>query len=237
MGGGVRYNRVAQNIIRLFVQRDGIVISKYLDDQMRDVGTFSLKEGWNDLDMSNEFKYGFNLATPSSLTDFTEVDLSRYQGTKLNNSMFSNTGIKKVILPNTIEEIGEGCFNSCINLHSVHFGKNVKKIGKKAFYSCQELEEFNLPEGIEEIGIQAFAQVLHNNLILPSTIKKLGDNCYVPKMVGSTVRFQSLEPPIMSYRVFVNVGRIEVPMAAVETYKNIDVTHWNEKYGDKIVGY
>lgn len=56
-------------------------------------------------------------------------------------------------------------------------------------------------------------------------------------MVGSTVRFQSSEPPIMSDRVFVNVGRIEVPMAAVETYKNIDVPGWKDKYGDKIVGY
>lgn len=135
--GGVRYNRGPQNIIRLFAQRDGIVITKYLDDQMRDVGPFTLKEGWNDLDMSNEFKYGFNLTTPSSLTDFTEVDLSRYQDTKLNNSIFSMTGIKKVVLPDTLDEIGEGCFDSCINLHSVHFGKNLKKIGKKAFYNCQ----------------------------------------------------------------------------------------------------
>lgn len=30
----VKYNRVSQNIIRLFAQRGGVTLAKYLDDQM-----------------------------------------------------------------------------------------------------------------------------------------------------------------------------------------------------------
>lgn len=197
---------------------------------------FVFKEGWNDLDMNGEFQYGFSNMDNTNLHDLTEVDLSKYQGTKMYNKMFVHSGFKNVVIPDTIKEIGIECFRSCINLINVHFGKNIKKIGSKAFLSCNSLEEINLPEGVEEIGERAFYIVLCPKLVLPSTIKKLDDYCYTSTNT-STVRFQSLEPPIMSKDALYNVNRIEVPMAAVESYKNINVEGWKETWGDKIVGY
>jgi conserved domain protein len=239
----LKYNRVAQNVIRIFTQRGGVTLAKYLDDQMSNMEEFVLKEGWNNLDMTNAFKYGFGNVNGEDLNDLTQVDLSRYQGTNLFHYMFYNTGIKTIILPDTIEEIGVGTFGSCRKLNSVHFGTNIKKIGQMSFSECYSLAEINLPEGIEELDIRAFSSVICSKLILPNSINKLGYNCYGPYKENvynyrGTVRFQTLEPPIINTKfVFSNVNRIEVPMASVEKYKNINVNGWKEAWGDKIVGY
>ena len=116
-------------------------------------------------------------------------------------------------------------------------GKKIKKIGFLAFNACTKLEEINLPEGLEEIEYSAFDNVLCSNFILPSTIQKLENYFYVHSTSHSTVRFQSLVPPIMPNSPFSVIDRIEVPMAVVETYKNINIPRWKEFYGDKIVGY
>ena len=239
----VKYNRVAQNVIRIFTQRGGVTLAKYLDDQMSNMEEFELKEGWNNLDMTNDFNYGFGNVNGEELNDLTKVDFSRYQGTNLFHYMFYNTGIKTIILPDTIEEIGVGTFGSCRKLNSVHFGTNIKKIGQMSFSECYSLAEINLPEGIEELDIRAFSSVICSKLILPNSINKLGYNCYTPykekvSNYRGTVRFKSLEPPIINTKfVFSNVNRIEVPMDAIEAYKNIDISGWKESWGDKIVGY
>ena len=112
-----------------------------------------------------------------------------------------------------------------------------------SFSECYSLAEINLPEGIEELDIRAFSSVICSKLILPNSINKLGYNCYTPykekvSNYRGTVRFKSLEPPIINTKfVFSNVNRIEVPMASVETYKNINIPGWKEKFGDNIVGY
>lgn len=239
----VKYNRVAQNVIRIFTQRGGVTLAKYLDDQMSNMEEFELKEGWNNLDMTNDFKYGFGNVNGEELNELTKVEFSRYQGTNLIQYMFYNTGIKAIVLPDTIEEIGVGTFGSCRKLNSVHFGTNIKKIGQMSFSECHNLSEINLPEGIEEIEAMGFRNVLCDRLILPSTINKLGYNCYTPykEKVSNymgTVRFKSLEPPIINTKfVFSNVNRIEVPMDAIEAYKNINVNGWKETWGNKFVGY
>lgn len=236
--GSVKYNRPKLNIIRLFTQRGGITINKFLDDEMRPQSErFELKEGWNTLNMTNEFPYGFATLNGDGTDGITEVDLSSYQGSELNSGMFSETGINEVIIPDTIKEIGSKCFSECGNLNNVHFGKKIKKIGFLAFNACTKLEEINLPEGLEEIEYSAFDNVLCSNFILPSTIQKLENYFYVHSTSNSTVRFQSLVPPIMPNSPFSVIDRIEVPMAAVETYKNINIPRWKEFYGDKIVGY
>lgn len=129
----VKYNRVAQNVIRIFTQRGGVTLAKYLDDQMSNMEEFELKEGWNNLDMTNDFNYGFGNVNGEELNDLTKVDFSRYQGTNLIQYMFYNTGIKAIVLPDTIEEIGVGTFGSCRKLNSLHFGTNIKKIGQMSF--------------------------------------------------------------------------------------------------------
>lgn len=203
----------------------------------------SLHPGWNVLDMNGEFKDGFaNMVGESNpRTNITAVDFTKFTGKTLNVYMLYGSGLKEVIMSDTIEEIKEGCFTMCTHIDKIKFSKNIKKIGPSAFNACYRLENINLPEGLEELEAGAFNSVLCKHIVLPSTIKKLGDSCYMPynseNRVNGIVRFQSLNPPVMSENVFDNIDRIEVPMTAIETYKNIDIPGWKEKFGDKIVGY
>lgn len=237
----VKYNRVAQNVIRIFTQRGGVTLAKYLDDQMSNMEEFVLKEGWNTLDMTNDFKYGFGNIVGTSLNYLTEVDFSHYIGTKLYMYMFFQTGLKKVILSDSIKEIQEGCFANNNNLQEVILNKNIAIIGNSAFNNCRKLTKCILPEGLKELQDGSFLVVGLEKLILPESIEKLGENVYScyndDNTVSGTVRFHSLKPPIMSKYSFNEHITLEVPMAAVETYKNVDIPGWKEKFGDKIVGY
>lgn len=247
-GGKVRYNRVAENIIRLFVEGDEnvrIVKGNYETINFDSPEFFVLHPGWNNLDMNGEFKDGFiitEIDTVEEIQRIKQVDFSKFTGRQLGAFMFSQTGVKEIILPDTIEEIGEGCFYGCLFLKKVILPKKIKIIPSSLFYNCASLEEVHLHEGIVEIGESAFKITHIENLVIPSTVKKIGDDFYLylnneNNIKKGSVRFQSLTPPEFTFYIFDQIDRIEVPMSAVETYKNINIQFWKEKFGDKIVGY
>ena len=49
------------------------------------------------------------------------------------------SGLTSVVLPNSIEQIGEYSFASCTNLTSITFGNSLKTIGNHAFNVCRNL--------------------------------------------------------------------------------------------------
>ena len=203
-----------------------------------------LHPGWNNLDMNGELKDGFVISEgddSQKLARIKQIDFSKFTGKRLGTFMISKTGVEELILPDTIEEIGEGCFYGNLLLKKIILPKKIKKIPALSFNSCMSLTEINLPEGIVEIGNSAFNTTHIENLVIPSTVKKIGDEFYSfyseEEEKNGSVRFQSLTPPEFTFYIFNQIDKIEVPMAAVETYKNINIQFWKEKFGDKIVGY
>lgn len=179
----------------------------------------SLHPGWNVLDMNGEFKDGF---VTYSMDDFEKtkhiknVDFTKFTGKSLNGGMFGGTGISNVILP-VVDTIPIGIFNQCISLNNVI-----------------------IPEGVEFIKNGAFYQTAISNITLPHTIKQLDygivSNGY--EHDGHVIiKFKSIVPPSMIIDTFMDNVTLEVPNEAVETYKNINIPGWKEKFGDKIVGY
>lgn len=204
----------------------------------------SLHPGWNILDMNGEFKDGF---VTYGMDDFGNtkhikyVDFTKFIGKRLNSRMFAGTSINELDLPNTIEEIEQGCFMINEELTKVILPKKIKKLSLGLFSGCINLSEINLHEGIMEIEGTVFQTSHIEKIVIPSTVNKIGDYFYnyysdIGNKEGS-VRFQSLIPPEFTINIFAQIDKIEVPMAAVETYKNIDIPGWKEKFGDKIVGY
>lgn len=73
-------------------------------------------------------------------------------------SAFSNCySINSVWLPDSVEKIDEFAFNDCVNLCSMHFGKNVKQIGRSCFRGDKHLTETELPGTIKELTSYSFA--------------------------------------------------------------------------------
>lgn len=110
----------------------------------------------------------------------------------IGDKAFEHKGITKLVLPDTLEEIGWGAFlgneieelvipDSVVNIGDVSFsgnkikkltlGNNVKEIGFIAFNN-NEITKLEIPSSVEEIGICAFEFNNIETLILNEGLKK-----------------------------------------------------------------
>lgn len=98
---------------------------------------------------------------------------------------FYNNQITEVVLPDTVESIGVGAFESCSNLNTVKFPKSLKTIGDRAFISLPIANiEFN--EGLETIGAEAFrynGQV--SKVVFPASLKMINTAAFDRSSISS----------------------------------------------------
>jgi len=84
-----------------------------------------------------------------------------------------NEQIKKVILPERLESIGNFAFQDCYNLKEIEFGDKLTFIGDSAFWNCG-FEKLTLPNSVETIYPYAFFR--NKNLVeitLPQNLKDI----------------------------------------------------------------
>jgi len=92
-----------------------------------------------------------------------------------NFAFYGRSQLKKVQLPEGLEEIGRDAFYNCESLERINYPSTLIKIGKHAFCGCRSLKEVDLPEGLEEIGQCAFYDCESLERInFPSTLIKIG---------------------------------------------------------------
>ncbi len=96
--------------------------------------------------------------------------------TVLDECCFTNCSesLRKVILPDTIREIGNSCFNNCKDLESIVLPDSINTIGSQAFCRCKGLTEIELPDSITTIGKFAFRDCTGlKKIVMPAGLKKL----------------------------------------------------------------
>ena len=84
-------------------------------------------------------------------------------------------GLKEIIFPSELKEIGVNAFNNCDSLVKVEIPDSVTLIDNCAFFGCGNLETVIFPKSLKEIGSQAFESA--NNLkyfTLPNDLEKIG---------------------------------------------------------------
>ena len=92
--------------------------------------------------------------------------------------------LKKVEMPDSVTEWGNGVFQYCSSLSEVKLSNNLKTIESYAFDNTPSLKEIIIPEGVEEIRNNAFSDSDIETITLPSSLKSisnigLGDNVKV----------------------------------------------------------
>ena len=98
---------------------------------------------------------------------------------RIGNSNFKSSTIKKVVLPSTLEELGDEVFSSCESLEEVVLPDKLKRIPAKAFFLCENLSKLNWPEELEEIGEKAFLLAnLPSEVILPKSVKHISASAF-----------------------------------------------------------
>ena len=142
-----------------------------------------------DNSFSTDFLNDFNFLTKVSLPSELQSASSPFYGQKnlkevvfrgnwktIPSSLFSGTGIEKLVIPEGVTEIGAGAFSGS-SLKEVVLPRTLTKIGDSAFSGTQ-LTRLTLPEGITEIGSSAFISSSLKEVVLPRTLTKIGDSTF-----------------------------------------------------------
>ena len=67
-------------------------------------------------------------------------------------------GIKSVVIPDGVTEIGDRAFSECWELTNITIPDSVTSIGGSAFYSCHSLTNITIPDSVTSIGEGAFEE-------------------------------------------------------------------------------
>lgn len=119
-------------------------------------------------------------------------------------AFYRNTSVQKIVVPDSVETIGEGAMRSCSQLTTVVFGENsgLKTIEKNAFSSDSLLAEVTLPEGLETIGDSAFANCASLvSVTVPASVHTLGNKVFETARMLARVHFAG-DPANIGTEVF-----------------------------------
>ena len=131
--------------------------------------------------------------------------------TKIGNNAFKNNDLTdrmtSIILPESVQSIGEYAFYPCFSLRNIIIPDNVTSIGMSAFGSCQAATSVTIGADVTSIASSAFY------------------NCYEIKEV---VCKSATPPTIADKYVFsgTEIAKLVVPAASLDAYKAAQ--YWSE---------
>lgn len=96
----------------------------------------------------------------------------------------SCTNLVSVQLPKELKTLGAASFAGCTNLTSIQIPESVTDFGSSSQYGfvsyvfggCSNLRSVNIPSGVSELPAGCFMNCGLDSIVLPSSIKSLGDN-------------------------------------------------------------
>lgn len=92
---------------------------------------------------------------------------------------FADSGLKKLQIPRSVHEIGEGAFSNCIHLEQVDIPENISDISNELLKGCTNLRKVQLHKKLNLIGDEAFAgctQLL--TIYIPDSVQAIGDHAF-----------------------------------------------------------
>lgn len=104
---------------------------------------------------------------PEELEIPEKVD-GRYVTSIAEDCFAGNDFLTTIILPDTLEEIGDGAFSGCSVLRGIFIPEGVERIGAGAFRDCVNLEAICVPGSVDVIGYSAFRGCVELKYVLYS---------------------------------------------------------------------
>ena len=106
---------------------------------------------------------------------------SHSENNRLGRNAFRElNNLRRVILPKSIDYVGDYAFFNCDNLLSVKMYEGVNTIDYGAFADCDKLTDVELPEGLLGIGSDAFRYCYRlESITLPSSLLSLGSSAFM----------------------------------------------------------
>ncbi len=148
--------------------------------------------------------------------------------TELRSNAFTGTGLKEIVIPEHVTEMGEGAFSGCHNLRQVNIPSGVTAIKNRLFSECSSLEELTLPEGIRTIGYAAFIRTGLKDFTLPSTVEVIEAEAFYQSALEKLTVLAPTPPRAPGADISSNFlprrfdFEILVPAGSVDAYKEAD---------------
>ncbi|MBE6756298.1 MAG: leucine-rich repeat domain-containing protein [Ruminococcaceae bacterium] len=201
--------------------------------------------------ISGDYKYGLIMGGEVSIAKYigTETDIvipekiDGYTVAAISDNAFKNQNIKSVIMPDTIEEIGESAFEGCEKLEYIKISPSVEFIREKAFTNCISLSDVDFGEindNLRLIDEDVFAGCTSlKELTLPgSTIYDISTSTtfvYEDFIKGSGVETLNVKPRRISFQ-YKSLGSTDLREIYIDGYMTTFDEPFYERYKpDKIV--
>ncbi len=129
----------------------------------------------------------------------------------------SNEAIGRVILPDSVREIRENAFRGCVSMQTIELSEKLEVIERGAFESCKKLLKITLPQTVKHIGESAFKRCFKlESFTVNPALEKIGDMTFY-----GCKSLKSLELPpetlVKGSLVFFNSGLDSSPERAENT--------------------
>ena len=144
--------------------------------------------------------------------------------TSIGETAFGWTGLRNVVIPNSVTIIEPHLFYMCTDLNNVKISNNTTSIGDGAFYGCYDLTNIEIPSSVTSIENGAFSYcVTLQNLDIPNSVTNIGEGLF--NMRNSTSALTSVRLPNgivdIPARTFLNCGKLSV-VNIPDSVKNIN---------------
>ena len=155
-----------------------------------------------------------------SFSAMTTVNIPQGVETIGNAAFRDCRALKSIDIPNSVTSIGDEAFSQCSSLGFPKLPSVLNSIGRRGFYQCRKISNVKIPasvksvgdyafaycpvktlsleEGLEEIGEGAFLENELREIILPSTLKSVGNIAFHPDTIKTpkNVIFNSVSTKI-----------------------------------------
>ena len=115
-----------------------------------------------------------NPETPAFQTVTIPEEMEGLPVTVIGQLAFQNQQFSEVILPDSIQTIEYGAFQSCRSLQEVRIPPHVTTIGESAFQGCWNLKEIIIPDSVTELQTHCFSDCINLETVkLPDSLNTL----------------------------------------------------------------
>lgn len=180
----------------------GVSLTEIPKDKFKDVTRLKYVKLPKNLEIINENAfYNCNLSSIEIPASVTQINGSAFRSnslryvqfengsrlTTINEFAFASNSFAEIILPNTIESIGNNAFAACTSLREIVIPEAVSIINNETFYNTTSLEHITLPQHLTTIGKSAFNNANLKTLTLPNTLTSIGEKAFYSCAIDSVV--------------------------------------------------
>ena len=107
----------------------------------------------------------------------------------MGNMCFSESDVEKVILPDSLLDVGSGVFSKCLRLKEINIPGSINTIPQRMLEGCNSIKSIVVGNGITSIDSYAFYNSGIVEITLPISIKEIGKDVFNSSSI-STIIYQ-----------------------------------------------